>query len=39
MNRAMEETGVDEHLRKALGDALWKTADFMRNRPAAEAEN
>jgi len=33
MNRAMEETGMDEHLRKILGEALWKTADFMRNRP------
>jgi hemoglobin len=32
MNRAMEEVGVEEGLRKALGEALWKTADFMRNR-------
>lgn len=32
MNRAMEEVGVDETLRKVLGEALWKTADFMRNR-------
>jgi hemoglobin len=33
MNRAMQEVGVEEDLRKALGEALWKTADFMRNRP------
>ena len=33
MTRAMEETGMDEHLRSILGEALWKTADFMRNRP------
>lgn len=33
MNRAMEEMGMDEALRKTLGEALWKTADFMRNRP------
>lgn len=33
MNRAMEETGMDDHLRKLLGEALWKTADFMRNQP------
>ncbi len=32
MNRAMEETGMDEQLRQVLGEALWKTADFMRNR-------
>jgi len=32
MNRALEEVGVDETLRKVLGEALWKTADFMRNR-------
>jgi hemoglobin len=33
MNRALQEVGVDETLREVLGDALWKTADFMRNRP------
>lgn len=33
MNRALQEVGVDETLRGILGDALWKTADFMRNRP------
>ena len=32
MNRAMEDVGVDQGLRKTLGEALWKTADFMRNR-------
>ncbi len=33
MNRAMEEMGMDEQLRLTLGEALGKTADFMRNRP------
>jgi len=33
MNRALQEVGVDETLRKVLGEAFWKTADFMRNRP------
>jgi hemoglobin len=33
MNRAMADVGMDEGLRKTLGEALWKTADFMRNRP------
>lgn len=32
MNRAMEEVGMEAGLRKTLGEALWKTADFMRNR-------
>jgi hemoglobin len=32
INRAMEEMALDESLRQALGEALWKTADFMRNR-------
>ncbi len=32
MNLAMEEMGMEESLRKMLGEALWKTADFMRNR-------
>lgn len=31
MNRAMEEIGLDEKLRAELGQAFWKTADFMRN--------
>jgi hemoglobin len=38
MNRAMQETGMDENLRQALGEALGKTADFMRNRPEPESE-
>jgi len=38
MNRAMEDTGVDEHLRRLLGEALWKTADFMRNRAETAAD-
>jgi hemoglobin len=33
MHRAMQEMGMDQALREALGEALWKTADFMRNRP------
>lgn len=33
MNQAMEEMGLEDKLRLALGEALWKTADFMRNRP------
>ncbi len=37
MNRAMQEMGMDQALRKSLGEALWKTADFMRNRPEQEA--
>ena len=32
MNRAMEDVGMEEGLRKTLGEALGKTADFMRNR-------
>ena len=32
MNRAMQEIGVGEDLRFALQDALFKTADWMRNR-------
>ena len=38
MTRAMEEMELDENLRQALGEALWKTADFMRNRPEADTE-
>jgi hemoglobin len=33
MMRAMEEVGVDERLRAALAQALFGTADWMRNRP------
>ena len=32
MTRAMQEVEVEEGLRETLGEALWKTADFMRNR-------
>lgn len=32
MDRAMQEVGVDEGLRRSLGDAFFKTADWMRNR-------
>jgi hemoglobin len=32
MDRAMREIGVDEGLRRSLGDAFFKTADWMRNR-------
>ena len=38
MTRAMEEMELDENLRQALGEALWKTADFMRNRPESESD-
>lgn len=31
MNRAMQDVGLDEKLRTELGQAFWKTADFMRN--------
>jgi hemoglobin len=31
MNRAMQDIGLDEKLRAELGQAFWKTADFMRN--------
>jgi hemoglobin len=33
MVQAMEETGVPPALRKSLEDALFRTADWMRNRP------
>jgi len=33
MRQAMEEVGVDELLRLQLAGALFKTADWMRNRP------
>jgi hemoglobin len=33
MVQAMEETDVPEGLRKPLEEALFKTADWMRNRP------
>ncbi|HXZ55196.1 MAG TPA: group II truncated hemoglobin [Burkholderiales bacterium] len=32
MSRAMEDMGIDEDLRRSLGDAFFKTADWMRNR-------
>jgi hemoglobin len=32
MRRAMDETGVDPGLKEPLMEALWKTADWMRNR-------
>jgi len=32
MTRAMEETGVEEKLRKRLVQSFFQTADFMRNR-------
>ena len=39
MNQAMEEMGLEDKLRQALGEALWKTADFMRNRSESQSEN
>lgn len=33
MNRAMEEIGLEEQLRKSLTKAFEQTADFMRNQP------
>ena len=33
MKQAMEEVGLPTELRQALGDAFFKTADWMRNRP------
>ncbi|SEL09807.1 group II truncated hemoglobin [Nitrosovibrio tenuis] len=33
MNRAMEDTGLNEHLSKKLAMAFYQTADFMRNQP------
>lgn len=33
MMRAMEDVGVEEGLRAALAEALFGTADWMRNRP------
>jgi hemoglobin len=38
IKRAMEEMGLDETLRQPLGEALWKTADFMRNRAEPQAQ-
>lgn len=32
MDRAMQETGVEDKLRRSLQDAFFKTADWMRNR-------
>ena len=37
MAQAMEELGVDELLRLQLQGALFKTADWMRNRPDPES--
>jgi hemoglobin len=37
MAQAMEELGVDELLRLQLHGALFKTADWMRNRPDGES--
>ena len=34
MRQAMEEIGVPQQLRGALGDAFQKTADWMRNQPS-----
>ena len=33
MVQAMEEVDVPQELRRALGDAFFKTADWMRNQP------
>ena len=33
MRQAMEDVGLDEELRRQLDAALYKVADFMRNRP------
>ena len=32
MMAAMHETGISLELQKELGQAFWKTADFMRNK-------
>jgi truncated hemoglobin YjbI len=29
----MEEVDIPQELREALGQAFWKTADWMRNKP------
>ena len=34
MDQAMAETGVDEALRKRLGESFFQTADWMRNEAA-----
>lgn len=39
INLAMEEMGMDENLRKALGESLWKTADFIRNRAEPQPDH
>ncbi|MEW8505237.1 MAG: group II truncated hemoglobin [Candidatus Thiodiazotropha sp.] len=36
MRRAMSEMDLDERLQAELGQAFFRTADFMRNRPEAE---
>ena len=33
MVQAMEEVDIPQELREALGQAFWKTADWMRNKP------
>ena len=35
MDRAMQDCGLDPRLRHALYQALYNTADFMRNKPAS----
>lgn len=35
MRRALDDLGVEAHLRAELESALFKTADFMRNQPEA----
>lgn len=39
MDQAMGERGVDLDLRKQLNQALWGTADWMRNQPEAPTAN
>jgi hemoglobin len=39
MKLAMDEMGMDENLRKSLNAALWKTADFMRNRVEPQSDH
>jgi hemoglobin len=37
MRKALADMGIPEDLRTQLEASLWKTADFMRNRPEHEA--
>ncbi len=39
MNLAMDEMGMEENLHKSLSEALWKTADFMRNRAEPQTDH